>query len=255
MASLVSVLTSCNPFFVRCVKPNPQQVSGKFDENLIEDQLRYSGLLETVRIRKLGFPVRMTFEAFGLRLVVIIIVIIICDFVSRILIFFFFFFQIGRYGLIDGMRKKSIGETGKEDPKKLLDRIMKAVEGIQANQWQIGKTKVFMKEPVELLLEKSRQSILGKFVIKMQRRARIFLGRRRRQRMIKQIKTCQKSEPPLPFFKISDEVNKPTNHTLISIVVKGFLARRALKKKKKALLVVQSCLRSLFPTFVIIRIF
>jgi len=166
----VTVLSGCNPFFVRCVKPNPQQVSGKFDESLIEDQLRYSGLLETVRIRKLGFPVRMTFQAFG-----------------------------QRYGVVDMQRKKSVGETGQEDPKKLMERIIKGVTEVTTPMWQVGKTKVFMKEIAEQLLEKKRHGILVKYVRVIQRTVRRFLGRRRRSKVADKIKFCQKSLSSIPF--------------------------------------------------------
>ena len=199
----MTVLSSCNPFFVRCVKPNPQQAAGKFDESLIEDQLRYSGLLETVRIRKLGFPVRMTFEAFALRY----------EGSSVLPLLLFYLFSQYRfllsYGFVDNQRKKSVGDTGKEDPKKLLDRIMKGVEGIQLVQWQLGKTKVFMKEPVELLLERRRHAVLSTYVVKIQRRARIFLGRRRRQKIIKKIKVCQKSKfLYVTFFLVTSRLTK-----------------------------------------------
>ena len=39
----------------------------KFENQLVLDQLRYSGMLETIRIRRAGFPVRLKFEAFAKR--------------------------------------------------------------------------------------------------------------------------------------------------------------------------------------------
>lgn len=35
-----------------------------FDQTLVLNQLRYSGMLETVRIRRSGFPVRRPFQDF-----------------------------------------------------------------------------------------------------------------------------------------------------------------------------------------------
>jgi len=43
--------------------PSPQE-PGLFECDVVTAQLRYSGLLETVRIRKEGFPVRLPFQVF-----------------------------------------------------------------------------------------------------------------------------------------------------------------------------------------------
>jgi myosin heavy subunit len=61
---LITVLTCCQPHFVRCIKPNGKQQPDIIDEELMYAQLRYSGLLETVKIRRCGFPSRKTFGDF-----------------------------------------------------------------------------------------------------------------------------------------------------------------------------------------------
>ena len=43
------------------------QMADKFDPKLVLDQLRYSGMLETVRIRRAGFPVRILYADFAFR--------------------------------------------------------------------------------------------------------------------------------------------------------------------------------------------
>uniref|UniRef100_A0A8C5KEC4 Unconventional myosin-XV n=1 Tax=Jaculus jaculus TaxID=51337 RepID=A0A8C5KEC4_JACJA len=64
-ALLLSVpLALCNPLFVRCLKPNHKKEPGLFEPDVMMAQLRYSGVLETVRIRKEGFPVRLPFQVF-----------------------------------------------------------------------------------------------------------------------------------------------------------------------------------------------
>ena len=67
LADLLKKITASNPRFVRCLKPNAEKVPKRFDEELMERQLRYAGVLETVKIRKLGFAVRDQFEAFTRR--------------------------------------------------------------------------------------------------------------------------------------------------------------------------------------------
>jgi myosin heavy subunit len=58
LTSLMETLNKTSPSFVRTVKPNAQKVGGLFTSTMVLDQLRYSGLLEVCRIRKLGYPVR-----------------------------------------------------------------------------------------------------------------------------------------------------------------------------------------------------
>uniref|UniRef100_A0A8C4DHF8 Myosin-X n=1 Tax=Dicentrarchus labrax TaxID=13489 RepID=A0A8C4DHF8_DICLA len=62
--SLMATLSASNPFFVRCIKPNMDKKANRFDADVVLNQLRYSGMLETVKIRRAGFPVRRTFTDF-----------------------------------------------------------------------------------------------------------------------------------------------------------------------------------------------
>ena len=52
------------PHFVRCIKPNDLKKAGQIDRTKMAQQLRYTGVLETVRIRKQGFSHRLTFADF-----------------------------------------------------------------------------------------------------------------------------------------------------------------------------------------------
>ena len=58
------MIVRCNPWFVRCVKPNQDKAPMRFDMPVVLEQLRCTGMLETIRIRKLGYPVRMKFAQF-----------------------------------------------------------------------------------------------------------------------------------------------------------------------------------------------
>ncbi|XP_039672113.1 unconventional myosin-VIIb-like [Perca fluviatilis] len=62
--SLMKALSACQPFFIRCFKPNNEKQSKTFDRELCMRQLRYSGMMDTIRIRKLGYPIRHTFAEF-----------------------------------------------------------------------------------------------------------------------------------------------------------------------------------------------
>ncbi|NXY52974.1 MYO15 protein, partial [Callaeas wilsoni] len=64
LLELVERMERCNPFFVRCIKPNNKKEPGLFEADVVSTQLRYSGILETIRIRKEGFPIRIPFLVF-----------------------------------------------------------------------------------------------------------------------------------------------------------------------------------------------
>lgn len=62
--ALLESMSKCNPWFVRCIKPNHDKAPMRFDLAVVLEQLRYTGMLETIRIRKMGYPVRMKFGQF-----------------------------------------------------------------------------------------------------------------------------------------------------------------------------------------------
>ena len=47
--ALMTTLGQCQPFFVRCIKPNENKEALVFDRELCTRQLRYSGMMETIR--------------------------------------------------------------------------------------------------------------------------------------------------------------------------------------------------------------
>lgn len=61
---LLESMSNCTPWFVRCIKPNNEKATMKFDRSVVLEQLRYSGMLVTIKIRKHGFPVRIKFVDF-----------------------------------------------------------------------------------------------------------------------------------------------------------------------------------------------
>ena len=69
LSHLIDTMTRCQPTFIRCIKPNNDKTPNKLEFAVVLEQLRNTGMLETVRIRKLGFPRRYLFEQFAKRFV------------------------------------------------------------------------------------------------------------------------------------------------------------------------------------------
>jgi myosin X len=123
--SLMTELGQANPYFVRCIKPNAIKVADNFQPQLVQNQLKYSGMMETVRIRRQGYPVRRIFEDF-----------------------------LFRYEVLG----RNLGLAGKEPP--VCCKLILNYEDSKGKDWQIGKTKVFYRENLERHLERRRDTEL-----------------------------------------------------------------------------------------------
>ncbi|EGD74581.1 myosin head [Salpingoeca rosetta] len=64
LAQLVAKMQLCSPHFVRCIKPNTNKAPWIFENKYITMQLRYTGVLDTIRIRKEGYSWRPKFQEF-----------------------------------------------------------------------------------------------------------------------------------------------------------------------------------------------
>uniref|UniRef100_A0A034W101 Myosin-IB n=2 Tax=Bactrocera dorsalis TaxID=27457 RepID=A0A034W101_BACDO len=62
--NLMEILMCKEPSYIRCIKPNDQQLPGIFDDELVLHQVKYLGLMENLRVRRAGFAYRRTYETF-----------------------------------------------------------------------------------------------------------------------------------------------------------------------------------------------
>ncbi|XP_045772593.1 unconventional myosin IC isoform X2 [Maniola jurtina] len=61
---LIKILSSKEPSYIRCIKPNDFKAPMSFDDKLVSHQVKYLGLMENLRVRRAGFAYRRTYEAF-----------------------------------------------------------------------------------------------------------------------------------------------------------------------------------------------
>ena len=161
LMELVSAMASAQPTFIRCLVPNrlPSQIShltydhtsyfphnftfdsNQFDETVVLEQIRYSGLLETIEIRRHGYSHRILFE----------------DFVSV-------------YSCLLDLR---VGNDNKESCELILKKF-------QFKNYAIGKTKVFLKFHHIEQLNIAHKNLLTK-IIRLQSRIRMYLTQKQNQ--------------------------------------------------------------------------
>lgn len=67
LIDLMDTINSTNVHYIRCIKPNDEKISWKFEPKLVLSQLRACGVLETIRISSAGFPGRWSFQEFATR--------------------------------------------------------------------------------------------------------------------------------------------------------------------------------------------
>eukprot|EP00457_Paulinella_chromatophora_P000513 gb/GEZN01000513.1/.p1 GENE.gb/GEZN01000513.1/~~gb/GEZN01000513.1/.p1 ORF type:complete len:1343 (+),score=363.26 gb/GEZN01000513.1/:142-4170(+) len=64
---LMHSISRADSHYVRCLKPNAFKQAGVFDSGILMRQLKTSGLLDAVSVRKMGYSYRMKFEEFRVR--------------------------------------------------------------------------------------------------------------------------------------------------------------------------------------------
>lgn len=141
LQSLLETLSATEPHYIRCVKPNNLLKPAIFENHNVLQQLRCGGVMEAIRISCAGYPTRRTFD----------------EFIDR--------FGILAPEVLDG----SCDE---------LTATKKLLEKVQLTGYQIGKTKVFLRAGQMAELDALRSKVLGRSVIKIQRKVRSYLARK-----------------------------------------------------------------------------
>ncbi|XP_047186505.1 unconventional myosin-VIIa-like isoform X3 [Scophthalmus maximus] len=230
---LMRTLSVCQPFFVRCIKPNELKKPMLFDRELCIRQLRYSGMMETIRIRRAGYPIRYTFA----------------EFVDRYRV------------LMPGVKPAHI----QEDVRGTSQQIVLAQLG-KHDDWQIGKTKIFLKDHHDMQLEVERDKAITDRVILIQKAVRglkertNFLRLRSAVTFIQAVwrgRRCRKDYQIMQsgFLRLQ-AVYRSRKHyrryqttrlrvTLIQARCRGFLIRQTFWRRLRAVLTIQAHTRGM----------
>uniref|UniRef100_A0A8C1N4R1 Myosin IXb n=1 Tax=Cyprinus carpio TaxID=7962 RepID=A0A8C1N4R1_CYPCA len=155
LSKLLETLRKAEPFFVRCIRSNGDKREMHFDDALVLQQLRYTGMLQTVRIRRSGYGAKFTFKEFTDQF--------------RVLL------------------PKEIS-TPQQDITNLLTKM-----GLPRSSFQIGRTKVFLKESERQILQEALHKEVMRRIIILQRWFRACLMRKQYLRERRGIITIQRS--------------------------------------------------------------
>ncbi|TNY19244.1 putative nonmuscle myosin heavy chain b [Rhodotorula diobovata] len=150
LAVLLSQLHATQPHFVRCIVPNPHKSPSTIDAPLVLDQLRCNGVLEGIRIARLGYPNRLAFADFRRRFELLL--------------------------PLGALPSSSTG-GGFVDGAEACATILRHA-GLVSTTYRLGLTKAFFKAGILAELEERRDAVLNGIVTRVQATARRFVARR-----------------------------------------------------------------------------
>ncbi|KAG0700660.1 P-loop containing nucleoside triphosphate hydrolase protein [Suillus ampliporus] len=138
--ALVDNLMKAQPSYIRTIKPNQNRSATQYDTKAILHQIKYLGLEENIRVRRAGFAYRNTFEK-----------------------------MVERFYLLSPSTSYAGEYTWQGDAKSGCEQILKDT-GIAKDEWQMGVTKAFIKNPETLFaLETMRDRYWHNMAARIQR--------------------------------------------------------------------------------------
>ncbi|KAL7539865.1 hypothetical protein ACHAXR_012440 [Thalassiosira sp. AJA248-18] len=198
LQSLRCKIDDTSPHYIRCLKPNNLLVPDHFDAALIADQLRCAGVIEAVRVSRLGYPQRFSHNQF-----------------------------IARYRLL-GKKVKKKNTAKKYNPAKaLVHSITQRLLNDQPDVGiQVGKSKVFLKRQAYDLLEKLRRDRIASATVSIQKTARRYICQKLLVKAMRSLLIIQRFVRKLLAVKLVAKMRRQHN----SIVIQQYWRRYAAKK-------------------------
>uniref|UniRef100_A0A7N6FM85 Myosin IXb n=1 Tax=Anabas testudineus TaxID=64144 RepID=A0A7N6FM85_ANATE len=137
LRKLMETIEKAEPFFIFCVRSNAKKKELQFDDELVLQQIRYTGLMQMVQVQKSGYSAKYTFKEFAKKF--------------RILL----------------PKQATVAHI-----KYLFERME-----LDRSTYQIGKTKVFLKEKERQLLQDTLNKTVMYHIVTLQRWFRVCLLR------------------------------------------------------------------------------
>ncbi|XP_049873602.1 unconventional myosin IC isoform X2 [Pectinophora gossypiella] len=187
---LIKILSSKEPSYIRCIKPNDFKMPMQFDDKLVSHQVKYLGLMENLRVRRAGFAYRRTYDAF-----------------------------LDRYKCLSS-------ETWPNFRGPARDGVQKLVETMQyeKEEYRMGNTKIFIRFPKTLFdTEDAYQLKKNDIATIIQSRWRGYWQRKQYLRMRAAAIVIQKWVRRFLAQKLRERRKKAAD--VIRAFIKGFITR------------------------------
>ncbi|XP_059432399.1 myosin-6-like isoform X3 [Corylus avellana] len=208
LQALLETLSTTEPHYIRCVKPNNLLKPSIFENKNVLQQLRCGGVMEAIRISCAGFPTRKPFVEF-----------------------------VDRFGLLapevlDGSSDEIIA------CKRLLEKV-----GLKG--YQIGKTKIFLRAGQMAELDAHRSEVLGRSASIIQRKVRSYLARKSfvlLRRSVIQIQAACRGQLTRQIY---EGMRREASSMMIQRDLRMFLARKAYKELHSSAVSIQTGMRGM----------
>ncbi|WCJ29303.1 myosin putative [Euphorbia peplus] len=208
LQALMETLSSTEPHYVRCVKPNSFNRPQKFENPSVLHQLRCGGVLEAVRISLAGYPTRRTFSEF-----------------------------VDRFGLLT---PEVLDGSCNYDEKAWTEKILLK---LKLENFQLGRTKVFLRAGQIGVLDARRAEVLDCAAKRIQRQLRTFTARKDFVTTRNAAVAVQAYCRGCLARKMFSEKRETAAAISIQKYVRKLLIRRAYLKLLSVAVVVQSTIR------------
>ncbi|XP_054618335.1 unconventional myosin-IXb isoform X2 [Dunckerocampus dactyliophorus] len=139
LTKLMDTLAQAEPFFIFCLRSNAEKKELHFDDELVRRQIRYTGILKMVLVQKSGYAAKYTFKEF-----------------------------VEKFRML-------LPKEATESPEHIAELLARM--GLDQSTYQIGKTKVFLKEEERQLLQDTLNKEVMRHIIVLQRWFRACLMR------------------------------------------------------------------------------
>ncbi|XP_047554574.1 unconventional myosin-IXb isoform X2 [Lutra lutra] len=199
---LLEALGKAEPFFIRCIRSNAEKKELCFDDELVLQQLRYTGMLETVRIRRSGYSAKYTFQ----------------DFTEQ--------FQV--------LLPKNAPPC-----REVISALLEKMD-VDKRNYQIGKTKVFLKETERQALQETLHREVVRKILLLQSWFRGVLERRHFLQMKQAaitIQACWRS------YRVRRALERTQAAIYLQAAWRGYRQRVAYRRRRQSIIRLQSLCR------------